>query len=40
MHSNGKPMTKPITEKAITFYDEIKTTESAHTLSALMKNCL
>jgi hypothetical protein len=27
MHSNGKLMTEPITEKAMPFYDEIKTTD-------------
>jgi hypothetical protein len=27
MHSNGKPMNESTTEKALTFYDEIKTTD-------------
>jgi hypothetical protein len=27
MHSKGNPMTEPVTEKAMTFYDEIRTTD-------------
>jgi hypothetical protein len=27
MYSKGKPMTEPINEKAMTFYDDIKTTD-------------